>query len=181
MQIAGMIIEYNPMHSGHLYLLEETRRRLGADTAVIAVMSGNFVQRGDFALLRKHARARAAVESGVDLVLELPLPWAVSSAEGFAGARWRLWPPQGLWSTWLSAASAETPRRCGAWPGYSIPLPGRNPCASSSSGASGLPRPGSGRWRSVCRRRRHCWRRPTTSWRWSTAGSSCSWEAPWRS
>ena len=84
MQIAGMIIEYNPMHSGHLYLLEETRRRLGADTAVIAVMSGNFVQRGDFALLRKHARARAAVESGVDLVLELPLPWAVSSAEGFA-------------------------------------------------------------------------------------------------
>ena len=84
MQIAGMIIEYNPMHSGHLSLLEETRRRLGADTAVIAVMSGNFVQRGDFALLRKHARARAAVESGVDLVLELPLPWAVSSAEGFA-------------------------------------------------------------------------------------------------
>ena len=84
MQIAGMIIEYNPMHRGHLYLLEETRRRLGADTAVIAVMSGNFVQRGDFALLRKHARARAAVESGVDLVLELPLPWAVSSAEGFA-------------------------------------------------------------------------------------------------
>lgn len=84
MQIAGMIIEYNPMHSGHLYLLEETRRRLGADTAIIAVMSGNFVQRGDFALLRKHARARAAVESGVDLVLELPLPWAVSSAEGFA-------------------------------------------------------------------------------------------------
>lgn len=84
MQIAGMIIEYNPMHSGHLYLLEETRRRLGADTAVIGVMSGNFVQRGDFALVRKHARARAAVESGVDLVLELPLPWAVSSAEGFA-------------------------------------------------------------------------------------------------
>ena len=84
MQIAGMIIEYNPMHSGHLYLLEETRRRLGGDTAIVGVMSGNFVQRGDFALVRKHARARAAVESGVDLVLELPLFWAVSSAEGFA-------------------------------------------------------------------------------------------------
>ncbi|MEI3306975.1 MAG: nucleotidyltransferase family protein [Dysosmobacter sp.] len=50
----------------------------------MGVMSGNFVQRGDFALLRKHARARAAVESGVDLVLELPLPWAVASAERFA-------------------------------------------------------------------------------------------------
>ena len=51
---------------------------------MVCVMSGNFVQRGDFALLRNTARARAAVESGADLVLELPLPWAVSSAEGFA-------------------------------------------------------------------------------------------------
>lgn len=84
MQIAGIIIEYNPMHRGHRYLLEQTRARLGADTAVIGVMSGNFVQRGDFALVRKHARARAAVESGMDLVLELPLPWAVASAERFA-------------------------------------------------------------------------------------------------
>jgi len=83
-QTAGIIIEYNPLHSGHVHLLEETRRRLGADTAVVGVMSGDFVQRGDFAIVRKQARARAAVESGVDLVLELPLPWAVSSAEGFA-------------------------------------------------------------------------------------------------
>jgi len=79
-----MIIEYNPLHSGHVYLMEETRRRLGADTPIIGVMSGDFVQRGDFALLRRQARARAAVESGADLVLELPLPWAVSSAERFA-------------------------------------------------------------------------------------------------
>ena len=84
MQTAGIIIEYNPMHDGHLYLLEQVREQLGADTAFVGVMSGNFVQRGDFALLRKHARARAAVENGVDLVLELPLPWAVSSAERFA-------------------------------------------------------------------------------------------------
>ena len=84
MQVAGIITEYNPMHSGHLYLLERGRAILGRETAFLCVMSGNFVQRGDFALLRKHARARAAVESGVDLVLELPLPWAVSSAEGFA-------------------------------------------------------------------------------------------------
>jgi len=72
------------MHRGHLYLLEQIRARLGADTAVIGVMSGNFVQRGDFALLREHARAEAAVRSGVDLVLELPLSWAAASAERFA-------------------------------------------------------------------------------------------------
>ena len=84
MQIAGIIIEYNPMHRGHAYLLEQVRGRLGADTAFIGVMSGNFVQRGDFAIVRKHARAQAAVESGIDLVLELPLPWAVGSAERFA-------------------------------------------------------------------------------------------------
>lgn len=83
-ETAGMIIEYNPMHTGHLHLLRQTRAALGADTAVIGVMSGNFVQRGDFALLGRQARARAAVESGLDLVLELPLPWAISSAEGFA-------------------------------------------------------------------------------------------------
>ena len=80
-RIAGMIVEYNPLHGGHLRLMEETRRLLGPDTAMVCAMSGNFVQRGDFALVRKHQRARAAVESGADLVLELPLPWAVSSAE----------------------------------------------------------------------------------------------------
>ena len=84
MAVAGMIVEYNPLHSGHLRLLEETRRLLGPDTAIVCAMSGNFVQRGDFALIRKHQRARAAVESGADLVLELPLPWAVASAETFA-------------------------------------------------------------------------------------------------
>ena len=64
--------------------MEEVRRLLGPETAVVCVMSGNFVQRGDFALVRRQARAKAAVESGADLVLELPLPWAVSSAERFA-------------------------------------------------------------------------------------------------
>ena len=84
MQTAGIIIEYNPLHAGHLYHLEETRRILGQDTAIIGVMSGDFVQRGDFAIVGRQARAKAAVESGVDLVLELPLPWAVGSAERFA-------------------------------------------------------------------------------------------------
>lgn len=84
MKTAGIITEYNPLHYGHLHLLQAVRQRFGEDTAVICAMSGDFVQRGDFALLRRYARAEAAVESGADLVLELPLPWAVSSAEGFA-------------------------------------------------------------------------------------------------
>ena len=84
MRTAGIIIEYNPLHAGHLYQLEETRRILGQDTAIIGVMSGDFVQRGDFAIVGRQARAKAAVESGVDLVRELPLPWAVGSAERFA-------------------------------------------------------------------------------------------------
>ena len=84
MAVAGIIAEYNPLHYGHVHLLEETRRLLGAGTPVVCVMSGNFVQRGDFALLNKRARAAAALRSGADLVLELPLPWALSSAEGFA-------------------------------------------------------------------------------------------------
>ncbi len=84
MEIAGIITEYNPLHTGHTHLIKEIRRRLGEDAAVICVMSGDFVQRGDFAVVRRQARAKAAVCSGADLVLELPLPWAVSSAERFA-------------------------------------------------------------------------------------------------
>lgn len=82
--VAGIIAEYNPFHRGHGWQVEELRRRLGADTAVVAAMSGNFVQRGDFALLNKHARAEAALMGGVDLVLELPTAWASATAEQFA-------------------------------------------------------------------------------------------------
>lgn len=84
LRVAGIITEYNPLHGGHLHLLGEVRRLLGGDAAVVCAMSGDFVQRGDFALLRRQARARAAVLSGADLVLELPLPWAAAPAERFA-------------------------------------------------------------------------------------------------
>ena len=84
MRTAGIIIEYDPLHTGHVYMLEQVRARLGADTAVIGVMSGDFTQRGEFAVAGKYARAKAAVESGMDLVLELPLPWAAAGAERFA-------------------------------------------------------------------------------------------------
>lgn len=84
MRTAGIISEYNPFHRGHARQIGELRRRLGAETAVVCAMSGSFVQRGDFAVMRTHARAEAAVRGGADLVLELPLPWAIASAEGFA-------------------------------------------------------------------------------------------------
>lgn len=82
MNVFGIICEYNPFHNGHLHHVAEAKR-LGAD-AVVCVMSGNFVQRGDFAVLHKAARAEAAVMCGADAVIELPLPWAISSAERFA-------------------------------------------------------------------------------------------------
>lgn len=84
MAVAGVIAEYNPFHRGHAWQLADIRRRLGADTTVAACMSGNFVQRGDFAILEKHARAEAALLGGVDLVLELPVPWSMATAERFA-------------------------------------------------------------------------------------------------
>lgn len=83
MKTAGIIAEYNPFHNGHAYHIEETRIKTGADY-IIAVMSGNFVQRGAPAIINKYARARMALENGADLVLELPVCAAVSSAEAFA-------------------------------------------------------------------------------------------------
>lgn len=84
MAVVGVIAEYNPFHKGHAWQLSALRRRLGEDAAVIACMSGSFVQRGSFAVLRKHARAEAALQCGVDLVLELPTPWSSAGAERFA-------------------------------------------------------------------------------------------------
>ena len=84
MPVIGIIAEYNPFHLGHAYQIQAARRAIGADSAVIAVMSGNFVQRGEAALLPKHARAEAAVRCGADLVLELPTAWAAATAEVFA-------------------------------------------------------------------------------------------------
>ncbi len=83
MKTAGIICEYNPIHNGHLRHIAETRALLNG-CAVVCVMSGNFVQRGDIAVFSKHTRAAAAVSCGADLVLELPVPYALSSAESFA-------------------------------------------------------------------------------------------------
>ena len=82
--VIGIVAEYNPFHNGHARLIEQTRAQLGTVCPVVCVMSGDFVQRGSPAVYSKFARAEAAVRCGADLVLELPLPWSLSSAEGFA-------------------------------------------------------------------------------------------------
>lgn len=82
MKVSGIVCEYNPFHNGHEHHIMQTRAN-GA-THIVAVMSGNFVQRGDMAVLDKFTRARLAVQSGVDLVIELPVAYCLSSAEKFA-------------------------------------------------------------------------------------------------
>ncbi len=82
MLTAAVIAEYNPFHSGHAYHIAETRR-VGA-THIVAIMSGNYTQRGSPAIAEKHVRARAAIAGGADLVLELPLPYAMSHAQRFS-------------------------------------------------------------------------------------------------
>ena len=84
MAVVGIIAEYNPFHRGHAWQIAEIRSRLGEDTCVVVAMSGNFVQRGDFAIFSKHARAEMALTGGADLVLDLPTPWSSATAERFA-------------------------------------------------------------------------------------------------
>ena len=91
MKIAGIIAEYNPFHNGHAYHIEHTRaEKEGGASHVVAVMSSWFTQRGEPALCDPFTRAEAALAGGVDLVVALPVPWALSSAEGFAEGGVRL-------------------------------------------------------------------------------------------
>lgn len=83
MKIVGLITEYNPFHNGHLYHLIESKKITQSDYS-IAIMSGNFLQRGEPALVDKWTRAKMAVDNGVDLVIELPIIYACQSAEFFA-------------------------------------------------------------------------------------------------
>lgn len=84
MKVCAVIAEFNPFHNGHKYLLGEIRKR--GFTHIIAVMSGNFVQRGEPAIISKRARAEIALQNGIDLAVEIPCVWAVSTAEKFAQA-----------------------------------------------------------------------------------------------
>ena len=84
MKTVGIICEYNPFHLGHKKQFDIIRRQFGQDARIVCLMSGNFVQRGDPSIFDKSLRARASILSGADLVLELPVTYALSSAEGFA-------------------------------------------------------------------------------------------------
>lgn len=83
MSIIGIVTEFDPFHLGHAHLVEQVRRQFGPETTVVAAMSGDFTQRGSCASFDRHLRAQLALLGGVDLVVELPLPWAISSAEAF--------------------------------------------------------------------------------------------------
>lgn len=82
-KILGIISEYNPFHLGHLYHLQKSQEIVNPDYT-IAIMSGNFIERGDTAIVDKWARAEMALNNGIDLVVELPLVYSISSAENFA-------------------------------------------------------------------------------------------------
>lgn len=82
--VSGIICELNPLHSGHKYLFDTVKQ--SENDAVVCCMSGNFVQRGEFAVYDKFTRARSALENGADLVIELPAAYSTLSAEGFCKA-----------------------------------------------------------------------------------------------
>lgn len=86
MNICAIVCEYNPFHNGHMHQIQRVRELLGDDTAIVCIMSGNFVQRGEPAQKDKFARAKCAVLGGASLVIELPVVYSVSSAEHFAFA-----------------------------------------------------------------------------------------------
>lgn len=77
----AIICEFNPFHAGHAHLIKSVKNE---DDRIICVMSGNFVQRGEFAVFDKFSRTKTALENGADLVIELPPEQALLSAEGFA-------------------------------------------------------------------------------------------------
>lgn len=85
MKVCGIVCEYNPFHNGHLYQINKLKTEYGFD-AIVGIMSGNWVQRGDAAIFDKRVRAKAAVMNGMDLVIELPTIHSMQSAEIFAGS-----------------------------------------------------------------------------------------------
>lgn len=80
----GIVAEYNPFHNGHLYQIEEIKKRMGKDTLIVAVVSGDFVQRGEFSYFDKWQKTEMALNHGVDIVVELPLYYSVQNAEIFS-------------------------------------------------------------------------------------------------
>ena len=82
-KVLGIIAEYNPFHNGHLYHLENSKKLTGCDYS-IAIISGNFVQRGSTSIINKWEKTKMALSNGIDLVIELPVLYSISSSENFA-------------------------------------------------------------------------------------------------
>ena len=105
MKTIGIICECNPFHGGHQYLIEQARAS-GAD-AIVSVMSGNFVQRGEAAILSTHARAEILVRCGADAVVELPYPYAAASAEFFGRAGVEILSRLGVDEVWFGSETGD--------------------------------------------------------------------------
>ncbi len=105
MKTVGIICECNPFHGGHQFLIDRARES-GAD-AIVCVMSGNFVQRGEAAVLSPHARAEILVRSGADAVVELPFPYAASSAEFFGRAGVEILERLGVNEVWFGSERGD--------------------------------------------------------------------------
>ncbi|MBO5111667.1 MAG: nucleotidyltransferase family protein [Clostridia bacterium] len=106
--IAAVICEYNPFHLGHEYLLSRIREEIGVGGVIVAIMSGNFTERGEAALFDKYLRAEAAILGGADAVFELPYPFSASGAEFFASAGVKIAAALGATHLYFGA---ETPDR----------------------------------------------------------------------
>ena len=163
MATAGIVAEYNPFHRGHAWHIARTRRTLGADTAVICVMSGHWVQRGECALTDKWSRAALALSGGADLVLELPTPWAMASAESFARGAVGLLAATGVVDV-LSFVRRENWRPCGRRRRLWMVRTTRSGCGPGWPVGCPSRRPGRRRWG------RTAWPAQTTTWGWSTCG-----------
>jgi predicted nucleotidyltransferase len=105
MRIAGIVCECNPFHGGHAHLIESARRD-GVDT-VVCLMSGEFVQRGEAAIVDARVRAEALVRGGADLVLELPFPYSAASAEHFAAAGVKMLDRLGATELWFGSECGD--------------------------------------------------------------------------
>ena len=90
MQKIGIVVEYNPFHNGHLYQINEIRKKFGEGILLVAVTSGDFVQRGEISYLNKWEKTELALNYGVDLVIELPVYYSIQNAEIFSGMATRM-------------------------------------------------------------------------------------------
>ena len=80
----GIVVEYNPFHNGHLYQIEKIREKFGNEALLVIVMSGDFVQRGEFSFFNKWEKTEVALKNGVDIIVELPLYYSIQNAEIFS-------------------------------------------------------------------------------------------------